>query len=282
MIHAGIAAGPTREAAERSALEELIERDAMTVWWLRGGPAIGVRLASHPAIPGLLASPRHSGIRYHLTWVPTPFAVPVVGALLEDRDRGIVTLGTACRPQPLAAVRKALVEAVQLRAFSMQLLDRASPVWRAVDAGIHDARCYKAYRADRAYLDDFRPDFRDAIDFAGHAQLYLDTRAHVHVERILSPASTMDLTDLPAEDDNDARALYLRRLSALGFPATSVDLTTSDLRAAGLRVARVTAPGLYANAPAAFPFLGGQRLYRPFKGTSAAPLSERQLVRAPL
>jgi ribosomal protein S12 methylthiotransferase accessory factor len=50
-------------------------------------------------------------------------------------------------------------------------------------------------------------------------------------------------------------------LARHGFRALSVDVTTPDVRAAGLSVVRVIVPGLYPNAPAAFPCLGGRRLF---------------------
>jgi ribosomal protein S12 methylthiotransferase accessory factor len=64
----------------------------------------------------------------------------------------------------------------------------------------------------------------------------------------------------------------------------TVDLTTPDVRAAGLRVVRVLVPGLYCNAPAACPFLGGERLYREpvARQWVPGPLTEGQLVRDPL
>ncbi|HBL29018.1 MAG TPA: bacteriocin biosynthesis protein SagD, partial [Acidobacteria bacterium] len=71
---------------------------------------------------------------------------------------------------------------------------------------------------------------------------------------------------------------------ARGFRAISVDVTTPDVQAAGLCVVRVIVPGLYPNAPAAFPFLGGRRLYEEpaALGWLPAPLTEADLVRVPL
>ncbi|MCA9863720.1 MAG: hypothetical protein KC432_11890, partial [Thermomicrobiales bacterium] len=41
-----------------------------------------------------------------------------------------------------------------------------------------------------------------------------------------------------------------------------IDITTPDIASAGLRVVRVIAPGTVGNAPAAFPFLGRDRVRR--------------------
>jgi ribosomal protein S12 methylthiotransferase accessory factor len=77
---------------------------------------------------------------------------------------------------------------------------------------------------------------------------------------------------------------YVEMLAAKGLRALTVDLTTSDIRATGLRVARVLVPGFYSNAPAAFPLLGGNRLRREpvTLGWVPGPLTDDDLVRAPL
>lgn len=283
--YAGIACGPTREAAERAALEELIERDATTIWWLSGSPAPGVALDDLPLARAALATRGGGGaIGYHLIWLRTPFDVPVIGALIVDRDLGIVGLGFACRPDPTAAALKALVEAVHLRVFAQGFLDPDGHVWRAIRAGIFDPRAYKPFRADRAYLDAFRPDFRDVTDLGAQTQLYLDPRMHAQVAPIVDPPERIPATALPTAAGPDPRAVYLARLAARGFRAISVDVTTPDVRAAGLHVARVLVPGLYSNAPAAFPPLGGRRLYEEpaALGWLPAPLTEGQIRRVPL
>jgi ribosomal protein S12 methylthiotransferase accessory factor len=285
VLYSGIAAGPGREAAEEAALEELIERDATMIWWLSGSPALGISLEEVPALCAALATPGAAGdpgaIRYHLVQIRTPFAVPVVGALVHDTALGILGLGVACRPDPLSAALKALVEAIHLRSFSRQLLDPEGSVWHSMRNGILDARAYKPYRADRAYLDDYRPDFRDVADLGAQSQIYLDPRMQVHAARLLAPPEQVRLADLPPVA---SRAAYLERLRRRGFQAVSVDVTTPDVRQAGLAVARVIVPGLYPNAPAAFPFLGGRRLYEEpaALGWLPAPLAEDDLVRAPL
>lgn len=285
VVYSGVAAGPSREAAERSALEELVERDATMIWWMSGSPCRGIDLEGEPALRSALAGPADDGtIRYHLIAIPTPFAIPVVGALIHDTALRIVALGAACRPDPQAAALKALAEAIHLRSFSKEMLAADGSVWRSMRAGILDPRAYKPYRADRAYKDSFRPDFRDVTDLGAQAQIYLDPRMHVHVERITQAPARLSLADLPTVPGPDVRASYLAILARQGFRAISVDLTTADVRAAGLSVVRVIVPGLYPNAPAAFPYLGGRRLYEEpaALGWLPAPVTEEGLVREPL
>jgi ribosomal protein S12 methylthiotransferase accessory factor len=280
VILAGIAAGTSREDAERSAIAETVERDAVTLWWQRNEPATRVRWHSSRWLRALLAPrSRSSRITYEVFAIPSEFGVPVVGALLDDPELGIVTMGSACRADPLAAIAKALGEAIQLRAFSVDLLDADSRIWRGARSGLHDPRCFFPYRADRSYLDCVTEHFAEADDFATHAQLYLDPRMHEHLARITGAADEIDAADLPALAGEE-RAALLQRLTACGRRVISVDLTTSDVAATDLRVVRVLIPGLYPNAPAAFPFLGGSRLYEP-TGRSAR-LTVDDLVRAPI
>ncbi len=286
--YTGIAAGPNRDAAERAALEEVIERDATVLWWSSGGHAPAVRIDSAPMLEGALISSPGTGadaIGYQLVWIKTAFDVPVIGALIEDHELGIVGLGVACRADPLQAALKALAEAVYLRLFSLALLDPGSDAW----ASHATSRVLTPYRADRRYRDAFRDDFHDMTDLAHHAQIHLDRRMHRHLASLSNPATmnptaTIPLDDVPAVAGPDARAAYIERLCRHGFRPVSVDVTTPDVASAGLCVVRVVVAGLYGNAPAAFPYLGGDRLYEePVRlGWTTERLTEDTIVRVPL
>ncbi|TYB57239.1 hypothetical protein FXF51_41195 [Nonomuraea sp. PA05] len=243
--NAGIAAGSNRQRAERSALEELFERDAVTLWWLRGEQAVRF-------IPDELARPvaeaERRGLSVTFLAIPSAFGVPVIGVFLEDHARQVVAFGTACRSAPETAAAKAFTEAVVSYTMSLGLLDGDAPVWRTSD------HPYRPFRVDRTYRDAFRPDWHDLTDLELNLQLFLDPRMQGPLlDRLRHPVAG----PRPAAVDPDD---YLARLSEAGLRAVSVDLTTPDVRATGLRVVRVVVPGLYGNAPAAFPFLGGDRL----------------------
>jgi len=209
LIYAGIAAGPTREFAEASALEELIERDATEIWWHSGAPARGLDVSGERRIvEALTTAADDPRIRYHFFEIPTGFDV-----------------------------------------------------------------------------HDFSPDFRDVIDLGAQMQFYLDPRARVHVTRMTDPEIVIPIGELRAVDvGGDERSHLLNQLARRGFGACSIDVTTSDVRRAGLHAVRVVAPGLYTNAPAATPYLGGDRLYaEPVEhGWMTGPLTEDDLVLAPI
>ncbi len=284
VMYSGIACGPTRADAERAALEEVIERDATMIWWLSGSPALGINWNAEPRVQAALFAQASGAIRYHLIQIPTPFEMPVIGALIEDPALQIMALGVACRPDPVAASLKALVEAIHLRIFAQGLLDPNGHVWQGIRAGVLDARSYKPFRADRRYRDAFRADFRDVIDLGSQAQIYLDPQMHPDLDRITRPERVRSLAAIPPIRADDLCSAYLSRLAERGFHAYTVDLTTPDIRSVGLHVVRVVVPGLYPNAPAAFPFLGGDRLYRePYElGWVSAPLAPDDIVRIPL
>lgn len=285
-IYAGIAAGESIEQAERHALEELFERDAMTIWWLSGAPGIGIDIGGDAdLLVAWSADPGGAHLRGTLLHLRSSFGVPVVCAFLEDPDRTLVACGAACRASPREAIRKAVAEAIDGLLVAAALLDPDAVIWRGVGTGAPYTHPYRPYRPDRAYRQDFRADYRDVCDLATHTQLYLDPAAQGEVlQRLRSPASRVPLASIPPIFDQPVRSAYLAALNAPGLRAVTVDLTTPDVRSAGLHVARVVVPGLYSYAPAAFPLLGGRRLYEePARlGWRAGLLGEDDLVLDPL
>lgn len=239
--YSGIATGPDRATAETSALEELFERDTTALWWASGATA------------DVITDER-------LLRIPDEFGIPVIAAFVERE--GLLSFGTAARADPAEAARKALVEAYAMFALTTEVATKDSPLWTAVARGEFAGHTFRPYREDRRYRDQFRADLRDIVDLPTLAQLYLDPRMQGEpLDRLRAPGPRINLDDVPAVP-GDARTTYLDRLAEAGLGAYSADITTPDVRAAGLTVVRVVVPGLYGNAPAAFPYLGGERLYR--------------------
>lgn len=282
---AGIAAGGTIRHAQRFAVEELIERDAVTIWWQSGAPTSGIAIDSLPYVSSLLADPSSE----HLSWtfldIPSQFGVPVVGALLEDRGNQIVGFGAACRATPAEAALKAATEAVQCYVLALDLLEQDSPLWRSIASGVLASHPYAANRPDRTYRDAFRSDYRDVTDLAAQVQLWLDPRLHdAHLDRLRRPSRWVPAEDLPSVAGDDVLDCYVERFARAGSTLLGADLTTPDVRSAGFHVVRVMAPGLIGNAPAAFPYLGGERLYTlpSLLGLVSGRLHEDDLIRRPL
>jgi ribosomal protein S12 methylthiotransferase accessory factor len=255
VLQAGLAAGPSWRSAVWSGLCEVLERDAMTLgWYGRGGlheVDVGEDLRSLAAGPeGRLAA----------TWwrFPHPFGPPVIGAFLRDRETGLVALGMGCRPTAGDAAGKALTEACQLLLLLDDYDDEHGPF---AAAARHAGSPLLPWRAARDYARGYGPELQDARDYGCHLQLALDPAILRAVELGLQDGRlpTESLAALDAAPPADLEGT-VARLSAAGHRALAVDLTTPDVRRAGLHVVRVVVPGLYGNAPVGRPFLGGARL----------------------
>lgn len=240
-VNAGIAAGPDRASARRSALREIIERDAIAVAWHTGAALTAIAVPARWS--ALLATLR---VRLHL--VPNAFGATVLLAVLHDEDTGVLGVGAAMRPDPVDAALKALAEAAMSVAVATDLADESSTILPRLQAP-HGA--LRPWRGDRAYRQSYRADLRDVIDITCHVQWYLDPRNQQALHaRLDDSGPPVDLDAIAVTADADD----LRREA--GFGGAEVDVTTSDVAASGLRVIRVVVPGTRSTAPAALPFLG--------------------------
>lgn len=284
IVYAGIAVGGSVADAQCAAIEEVIERDATTIWWHSGGPASGIRLDSVPSLTTILSDPEADHLRWTLIHIPTITGLPVIGALVEDPSLEIFAFGCACRANPEDAVVKAAAEALQVYILAMDLLEEKSLLWRAVRSGALRTEACIPHRADRTYRDAFRADYLDVTDLAMQVQLWLDVRLHDKtLDRLRCPKRWVCLNDLPCIQGDRSVDEYVNMINKSGFSVFGADLTTPDVLAGGLHAVRVIIPGMYGNAPPAFAFLGGQRLYTdPVRLGLVAHLTEDDLVRCPL
>jgi ribosomal protein S12 methylthiotransferase accessory factor len=273
-VYAGIAAGPTSEAAQRSALLELIERDSVALSWASG---MSLATIEPPAGVACLARGSRGALSTTFYACPTEWDLPVIAAVTVHERLGITTMGTACRLEPEAAMLKALSEALKGVTIMRELDDPSSSIMRTAER--MPASPLKRWRPARDYLSAYRPDWRDVVDPSCHLQIYLDPRLRARLHRELGTSLALGEGERPTAPwmehapagvarrrvenpgSGCVRAIAAR-LARRGIPVYGVDVTTDDVRSAGLHVVRLIAPGLYSNAPAAFPFLGGNRLAR--------------------
>lgn len=236
-------------------MEEIIERDAVELWWDSGEPARRVTLPRELAEE--MTGCADPVLEYVVLEIPGPWRVPVMAVVVRDPVLDLVALGSAARPDPAAAVLKAAGEAVSLRSLSKGLLDPSGGPHTAVAEGIVDGSALKPWRADRCYLDDYADDFRDVTDLLCQAQIHLDPRSRPWTDRLFEEGAQIDLEDvrrrLAVEDGGDLWRHYRDECVRVGGAhPVSVDVTTPDIASTGLSVVRVTAPGTYGNAPAGF------------------------------
>lgn len=281
-FYAGIAAGPTFDDAVRSGLEEIIERDATMIWWANRHPLPVIE--PPPRLAGLFdGEPAEHGQRAWLIHLENAFGVPVLAGVVENIVEGNVAIGFAARPDPAEAALKAWAEALTLQEISRDLQQPDGLYWRAIRRGAKRQNFIKPWRADRRYLEDFRPDFHDVGDLECQLQVHLDPRALDAVRPWITSDERRPLADVPRLPDRSL-ATYRRLIETTGYEIVAVDVTTPDVAATGLRVVRTVVPGLVSNFPAAFPFNGHRRLQdEPVRlGWRDEPLSEDELNLFPL
>lgn len=282
-VFAGISCGQDRESTLLSALLELIERDAIEIWWRCQATPQALNLSQLPALQSWLYPQNpDSPIHYKAFLLRTEFDIPVASVLLHDPIDHIACMGTASRFQSEEALLKAAAEGGQLYCLARQMLEEGSPLWRGIRQGLFNPSILKPFRADRSYREAYRKDWRDMVDLYNHTQYYLDPAAHADLEPYLNAADTASFT---AQTTHTASVSHIvRKLEQLGMECFAADLTTSDIADIGWSVQRVLVPGLVLNGPAAFPFLGSSRLTRTpeILGWRDRTLTESELRLAPI
>lgn len=250
--YAGIATGQGAADAHDRGLLEVVERDALEVWWHHAGPARGIDLGS---VPGLADDLEGAPLDVHVVQMPTELA-PAMAALVRDRDTGVYAAGFSAATDPVRAVRKAVLEAVHTWIYTLGCVDAHGWVFRAVEAGLMAPGLYLDHREDRRYLDSAGTRFEHVRDLGAHVQVWLDPRVHLLAGRFTDPAlGTTSVADVEPTSAAEVRRLLL----ASGHRVVTRDLTTRDVAHTSLRVVRTFVTGLVPNAPAAFRYLGMPR-----------------------
>jgi ribosomal protein S12 methylthiotransferase accessory factor len=279
--YAGIAAGQTREQALVSGIEELIERDTTMIWWLNRHPLPALRPPQ--ALEQIWRGrPQENCQRAWAMHLPNEFDIPVIAGVVEHTEEQLLTIGFACRPNPLQATLKAWSEALILEESAYDLTQREGRTYQSVAAGwLPDV--LKPWRADRMYLDDYRADFRDVKHLLMQLQLALDPRLIAQIRPWIDVAPQQRLGDLSALPDRSL-ATYRQRLESRGYEVFAIYLTLPDIALTGMHVVRVIIPGLAPNTPAAFPPLGRGRIQHMAVqlGWRHTPLSEDGLNYFPM
>lgn len=112
----GVAAGSCLEEALLHALLEVVERDAVALWWYAQGRVPGIALAEteDPWVRRLLAHYAELGWRVWALDLRTDFGIPVVVALARSEHDGRDAIGFGAHLEGRVALRRALTEVNQL------------------------------------------------------------------------------------------------------------------------------------------------------------------------
>ena len=247
----GCAAGPTREAAVLGGLFELVERDAVALWWYhRRRVPVAPFDEAHPYVAAARRAMRRLGRDVWALDVTHDLGVPVVAAVSRRRTSPEqVLLGFGCHPDPAVAARRALSELVQVLPHDDRIPRRAADVPAMPSWGV---------LADRWLAE---------ATVAAHPHLLPDPG----VARVRGDALDPSLPAGPALD-----GLLGRVAQAVG-DVLVVDQTRADVP---LPVVRVVAPGLRHF----WRRLGPGRLYTVpvAMGWASGPAAEADLNPTPL
>jgi ribosomal protein S12 methylthiotransferase accessory factor len=153
----GCAAGPTLAHAALHGLLELIERDAVALWWRGGRRPRAVALEGRTQVRAaqLLAQLRGGMAERRRSWlldITTDLGVPVVAAVSFAPDGSGFCCGTAARSDGLAAAAEAaLLEMAQME-LAWHLTERKAHARGEAALNAHD----RAHRARFAGMDAAR------------------------------------------------------------------------------------------------------------------------------
>lgn len=261
----GLACGNTLEEAVLSAIGEVVERDALTCFWMNRLPLPHVEVDEASPIYDVyrekLALP---GLRYWLLDATTDLGIPAFFTLLKGYSRTgsktgmMVNVGSQANAATYQAALKSLVEAAHGRPYVRFILQK-SPVW------------------------EYAPDFSTVRSFQDHAAFY--TRAPQHHDAfdfITESSASIRLSDIKNMTTGTVLGdieFYLDRLAQHDIDVIICDLTAPDIRQAGFHVVRAILPGLRLLHGDNTPFLGGERLYHVPKamGYRDRPSKEEEL-----
>lgn len=250
--YAGIATGQGFSDAVDRALFEVMERDALEIWWHLNGPARGIDTAT---VPGLDQAMTGCDVQYWVVAMPHEFA-PACAALLYDPETGIYAAGFSAKPDPAEAARKAVLEAVHTWIYTRGTTDADGWVFQAIEAGLMAKGLHLEHRKDRKYLDSCGEHFRSVRDLGAHVQVWQDPRTHKLAQRFTHPPEGVG----SIQEIEPVSAVQLRRhLAEAGHQVVVKDLTTPDVAPTGLAVARVLVSDMVPNSPAAFAYYGMPR-----------------------
>ncbi|ARU06892.1 hypothetical protein CCO03_15155 [Comamonas serinivorans] len=253
------------------ALQELLERDALTVTWLHG---LGGQEIAVPAHWQARAARLGGELRaFNLTqaWNPQRVVAVAGGAPQQGQPRWV--LGVACRASVAEALEKAALEWAQSLAFAGYMLrERAHRLPR-------EAARLRRFDEHAAFYS-LRPDLWPQWPLLRHAQPCTATAlepsatwpgttpaAATRVEWIATPAvAAQPATAAAAAPIGGAGGTaqaqveaLVQRLHQAGIELLYRELTTRDVAAAGVRVMRAVSPQLaQLHADERAPFLGGR------------------------
>ena len=241
----GCAAGNTLEEAILRGLLELVERDAVALWWYNRArrPAVDIESFQSREIAGMLKCFRSHKRSLHVLDITTDIGIPAFAAISAKPSGNGILLGTAAYLDATGAIVRALCELQQcLCTFGAQNRpggDSANSMQRSVSRWMRNV-----FLSDQPWLSPVRNKSKTAGDYR-------------------QPAT---------QDVQKALLACIQALERIGLEVLVLDMTRRDI---AFPVARVIVPGLRHN----WARLAPGRLYdTPVKlGWQRTPLKESEM-----
>lgn len=240
----GCAAGATREAAAAAAILELIERDALALWWRGGrrGRPVSAELIARAGVGDLLVEVREQDSSRQ-TWfldLTTDLAVPVMAALSVDEEGSDFAFGLAAAGRPEDALVAACLQLGQLELADLVV---ATKLAEGGEGALNDIDRMHRRRAAEVSAD----------------------------WEILHPAGSPLPPAAYAETGAGGSAALIGRLAGLGHDVVLVDQTSAVL---GVPVIRALIPSLQPDPG----FRETERLTRQRAASGQAGAGERPAI----
>lgn len=239
-VSTGLACHTDPAHARLSGFCEVIERDAMMIAWLNGLELPRIRPPAHdPVLQELYRRIADKHMRATVLDATTDVGMPVRIALLETGDTPptACAIGTAARPDPVQAHRKALLEAVHTMDWLHQMQQRRLPL-------------------------EARPPTWVPATFADHVFLYGHDWATPALD-VWHAGPWHDEGHVPCAPESPEQTFtrFVQQLADLQLEVLTVDVTLPDAAEVGFCVIRTVVPGMIPLTMGRDACLGGTRLY---------------------
>jgi ribosomal protein S12 methylthiotransferase accessory factor len=244
-ISTGLACQVGGPAAVRTAIAEVVERDAFLIVWqaMMSPPRIRTETLSETNYD-LVQRFEAAGSTVVMLNITLDTGIPTILTALIGNNPGATALvvAAATSPDPEQAVRASLEEAALTRLYSQSMFTNAPRLTRDP------------------------PEYASIRDQKSHLNFWTDREALPLADFLFASAVRIDFCEVPSlatGDPVDDVRVMVDRVRAVGERVLLCDLTTDDVRQLGLCVVRAVIPGFHPlHVGHSVRSLGGRRLWQ--------------------
>ena len=281
-IFGGVACGISHKRALLSAIYEVIERDAMMIWWLNQLPMPRVVCDDiHISSMKLHDFAKTNNISIETWSITMDIPVPVFFSLMTDKATGAIAGGFGTNLHPKTAFLKSIYECVQNRLGQL-------PMRHDWGRDLYNEKMGFTVLGnvdETLPLEDLARQFSASKNLYSNLQFYLYPQTHGCLEAVKASDHTIRLEQAENKSSGAVEAdleYCLQLLKERGFAVIMTDLTVADMAELGFVNLRVNIPGLVSNSVCAWPYLGNNRLYDVPTSLGFPGKTEREITRLPI